>query len=68
MFIFQSTCPPVSDTFEDGLFYSPLKDSDVRWNFEMFLLNKQGRPVKRYAPETDPMAIKGDIETLLNKW
>ena len=37
----------------------------VKWNFTKFLINKEGVPVDRYAPTTDPESICVDIEKLL---
>ncbi|ALC43740.1 PHGPx [Drosophila busckii] len=39
--------------------------SGLKWNFTKFLVNKEGIPVNRYAPTTDPMDIAKDIEKLL---
>ncbi|KAH8319302.1 hypothetical protein KR067_003575 [Drosophila pandora] len=39
--------------------------SGIKWNFTKFLVNKEGIPVNRYAPTTDPMDIAKDIEKLL---
>ncbi|KAH8379093.1 hypothetical protein KR009_003042 [Drosophila setifemur] len=39
--------------------------SGIKWNFTKFLVNKDGLPVNRYAPTTDPMDIAKDIEKLL---
>ncbi|KAH8395348.1 hypothetical protein KR222_010536 [Zaprionus bogoriensis] len=39
--------------------------SGIKWNFTKFLVNKDGIPVNRYAPTTDPMDIAKDIEKLL---
>ncbi|OWF53245.1 Glutathione peroxidase 6 [Mizuhopecten yessoensis] len=60
-------CPPTSDTFQDDslLLYSPLKVSDIRWNFEQFLIGKDGKPYMRFSPETDPMALKSEIQRML---
>ena len=38
---------------------------DVKWNFTKFLVDRQGRVVKRYAPTVAPEAIGADIETYL---
>ncbi|KAF0691034.1 Aste57867_17645 [Aphanomyces stellatus] len=35
------------------------------WNFTKFLINRQGQPVKRYAPGVPPKDIASDIEELL---
>ena len=37
----------------------------IKWNFTKFLINREGIPVKRYAPVTSPSAIEKDIEKLL---
>ncbi|KAH7696981.1 glutathione peroxidase [Aphelenchoides avenae] len=37
----------------------------ITWNFAKFLVDRQGRPVKRYGPPTDPVDIHHDIEDLL---
>ncbi|XP_073835934.1 glutathione peroxidase homolog with thioredoxin peroxidase activity isoform X2 [Musca autumnalis] len=39
--------------------------SAIKWNFTKFLVNKEGIPINRYAPTTDPMDIAKDIEKLL---
>ena len=37
----------------------------IKWNFTKFLVDRQGRVVKRYAPATKPEALRQDIEALL---
>lgn len=37
----------------------------IKWNFTKFLLDRQGRVVKRYAPMTRPEQLEKDIEALL---
>jgi glutathione peroxidase len=37
----------------------------IKWNFTKFLIDRQGRVVKRYAPTDKPEAIAKDIERLL---
>ncbi|XP_022215495.2 probable phospholipid hydroperoxide glutathione peroxidase isoform X1 [Drosophila obscura] len=39
--------------------------SGIKWNFTKFLVNKEGIPINRYAPTTDPMDIAKDIEKIL---
>jgi len=39
--------------------------NDIKWNFSKFLLDKEGKPVDRYAPTTVPADIEKDIEKLL---
>lgn len=37
----------------------------IKWNFTKFLVDKDGRVIKRYAPQDKPEAIAKDIEKLL---
>ena len=37
-----------------------------RWNFEKFLLDHRGQPVRRYDESMDPLDIAPDIEALLD--
>ncbi|WP_322058170.1 glutathione peroxidase [Paraburkholderia sp. J63] len=37
----------------------------IKWNFTKFLVDRNGKVVKRYAPATKPDAIAADIESLL---
>jgi len=37
----------------------------IKWNFTKFLVARDGKPLKRYAPQTKPEAIGGDIEAAL---
>lgn len=39
--------------------------SFIKWNFGKFLCDRDGKPVKRYAPSVQPMDIAKDIEALL---
>ncbi len=41
--------------------------NDIRWNFEKFLIDTNGVPVKRYAPKTKSAELEKDIEDLLGK-
>ncbi|XP_051143214.1 probable glutathione peroxidase 4 [Andrographis paniculata] len=36
--------------------------SRIKWNFTKFLVDKEGRVVKRYGPTTSPFAIEADIK------
>jgi len=37
----------------------------IKWNFSKFLISREGKTLKRYAPTTNPTAITGDIEKAL---
>jgi len=38
----------------------------IKWNFTKFLLDKNGNPVKRFAPSTKPEKLEKDIQALLS--
>ncbi len=42
-----------------------LASEAIKWNFTKFLVNRQGQPVHRYAPQTPPADLRADIEALL---
>ncbi len=37
----------------------------VRWNFTKFLIDKSGKPVKRFSPKTNPEALEKHIQALI---
>jgi len=37
----------------------------IKWNFTKFLVGRDGKVVRRYAPQTEPAKLEGDIEQLL---
>ena len=52
-----------------GWFYKYLKEelkgtfgSSIKWNFTKFLVDKSGKPIKRYAPTDEPKDLEKDIE------
>ena len=42
-----------------------LGSKNIKWNFTKFLVDKEGKPVKRYAPKDSPKSFAKDIEKLL---
>ena len=42
-----------------------LLGSRIKWNFTKFLVNREGKPVKRFAPVTKPKSLEEDIKKLL---
>lgn len=45
--------------------WTPVSRTDIAWNFEKFLLDKEGNPVKRYSRYFKTDAIASDIDSLL---
>jgi len=37
----------------------------IKWNFTKFLIGKDGKVIKRYAPNDSPESLRGDIEAAL---
>ena len=37
----------------------------IKWNFTKFLVGRDGKPLKRYAPTDKPESLVGDIEAAL---
>lgn len=42
-----------------------LGSKSVKWNFTKFLIDQEGRVLKRFAPKTTPEQIEADISKLL---
>lgn len=64
----KSRCPPPVTAFwsrDCRLAYQPKRGSDIKWNFEKFLINRHGIPVIRYSQTVQPDDIKQDIYNLL---
>ena len=41
--------------------------ADIRWNFTKFLIDKDGKILKRYEPAVTPAEIESDVKSLLSK-
>lgn len=47
--------------------WSPLRNNDISWNFQKWLIKHDGQPFRRYTSRTTPQAIEEDINTLINE-
>ncbi|GGC18424.1 glutathione peroxidase [Novosphingobium marinum] len=59
-----SDAPPLYDWLKSearGLFGTQA----IKWNFTKFLLDREGKVVRRYAPTDKPQGLEKDIEALL---
>jgi glutathione peroxidase len=63
----KSYCPSPTNFFakKDRLMYDDFQSNDIRWNFEKFLIDRQGYPVIRYSETFQPQDIDADIRDLL---
>lgn len=41
--------------------------SRIKWNFTKFLVDKEGRAIKRYGTTTTPLSIEADIKEALGE-
>ncbi len=44
-----------------------LLGSRIKWNFTKFLVERDGRTVRRFSPSTEPVKLENDIEAALAK-
>jgi glutathione peroxidase len=42
-----------------------LGSKGIKWNFTKFLVGRDGRVIKRYAPQDAPQKLAADIEAAL---
>ncbi|KAK7058688.1 glutathione peroxidase gpx1 [Halocaridina rubra] len=47
------------------IIWSPVCRTDIGWNFEKFLIGKDGKPFKRYSKKFETKNLQPDIESLL---
>jgi glutathione peroxidase len=59
-------CPATSNTIgaTSMMYWSPVKQTDVSWNFEKFLVDVNGFPRRRYGPTYPPGNIYDHIKEL----
>ncbi|EDO49156.1 predicted protein [Nematostella vectensis] len=55
------------DRYKDvRVLWSPIKSDDISWNFEKFLIDHRGKPVRRYKPRLFPERMVQDIDSVIN--
>ena len=47
------------------ILWKPVRNNDVAWNFEKFLIDKKGNVVRRYSKDYETINISRDIEKIL---
>ncbi|NXL56395.1 GPX3 peroxidase, partial [Chordeiles acutipennis] len=59
----KNACPPVAEEFGNpkNLFWEPLRNHDIKWNFEKFLVGPDGVPVMRWYHRANISVVKNDI-------
>lgn len=56
--------PDALITNPQAIIWSPVRRSDIGWNFEKFLIDTDGKPYRRYSRNFETKDIAGDIATL----
>ncbi|CAH1261661.1 GPX3 [Branchiostoma lanceolatum] len=69
----KSCCPPISDVMgisgnKDTLYWKPLMVNDVRWNFEKFLVDPEGKGVKRFSSYVTPEDLESVVGDFIQSW
>jgi len=59
----KGSCPNPVERLGDpkSLYWSPIRQSDLIWNFEKFLIGRDGQPIKRYTPAVLPELMYFDV-------
>ena len=64
----QSLCPATTRQIVTPALYSPVFMTDIRWNYEKFLVGPDGQPLSRYSPDFEPSdpQLNADIRQQLD--
>jgi len=62
-----AACGATSSQFLDAEYisWSPVLTTDVTWNYNKWLLDLNGRPIRRYDTVIEPPALAHDIQMVL---
>ena len=47
--------------------WTPIRNNDISWNFQKWLIHSNGHPYKRYTSRTTPEAMEDDVKLLLQE-
>lgn len=50
-----------------SIIWEPITSDDLNWNFSKFLIDHNGKPVKRFLPSVAPLELSADIERLMSE-
>jgi len=59
----KDSCPSPQEIIgkTDYLFWSPIRQADLTWNYEKFLIGRDGQPIRRYLPMFNPVMMYRDV-------
>jgi len=47
--------------------WTPIRNNDISWNFQKWLVGHDGHPYRRYTSRTPPLMLENDILELINR-
>lgn len=47
--------------------WTPIRNNDISWNFQKWLVDTDGHPYRRYTSRTTPQMLEEDIKHLINE-
>lgn len=61
-------CPRPTDIISNKtvVLWKPIKTTDIEWNFEKFLIDHEGNPVRRFSERSPPFGWKEHIKELID--
>ena len=61
-------CPRPTNkiAFTNYIPWTPVLGTDIEWNFEEFLIDHKGQPIRRFSADTLPLEFEKDISDAIN--
>jgi len=59
--------PTAKVSFTQYIPWKPVMITDIEWNFEEFLLDHKGKPIRRFSADTLPLEFEKDIVEIIGK-
>lgn len=65
----RNDCPGTTNVIgsPSSMYWSPVAKNDITWNFEKFLVDRQGMVYKRYNPAYPPQNMVTDVRDVVAK-
>lgn len=65
----KKVCPRPNDVISktNDILWSPIKVSDIQWNFEKIIIDHNGVPIRRYSEMTYPLTLDNDVKKATEK-
>jgi glutathione peroxidase len=57
--------PFLCNKVPDSGFFSNILGNGLKWNFEKFLCDEEGFPIKRFSPAANPISFEDEIVSML---